>query len=988
MNLSHAAVRQVSAVALVLAAGLATPVLAQTDTSAQSDEVTNVVVTGIRASARSSLAIKKNTQEIVDSITAEDIGKLPDPNVSETLTRIPGVQGYRYGGEGASPVGAGSGITIRGLSGQTASQINSRVFFTAGSREFNIESAIPGMVSGIDVYKNPSAEHIEGGIGGLVNVKTRNPSDFKGETYSFGVTAKYNDLAKKTRPEVFGLMANRFDLDNGGRIGVMLAGVYQTSVGRSDNNPANGGPNFKRMIRGDSAEYATLASANTTNSYTQARSEYVGRSDVWLLANVAANNNVPVTTGLTTAQIDNIIVAPALTSNVFEETIIRERKGLNFAADYRVNDRLRFYTEFNYLYYLYNQNYRGLNSVDGANVQDLKTTAFTYDEALANRNINGGSNDTLATQRLLSGQFLRSTVNTIGGDEHRPYETWTAAAGVEWSPSDKLDLKADFSYIKSDQSQDNRSVNMDSAAGLTWTVGRLADGKPHQLTFSGPSLSDASNFVFRDYANGTNQTWDDKGYALALSGVYHLDAGYLKRLKFGARYAYQESYYKSYSYSGKNLTTDGLARTATYSNAINAGGYADLLELAPNNFMNGEAGYAGGYLVFSPNALLGDRVRESFPNAGILAEGSYVENLTARRYIDENTLAAYLVADFASPSERIRGNIGVRYVKTEGNAIAKVADTTTTPSTIKDVSRDTSYDNVLPSFNISYDLTGENNFLLRFGYGRGMTRAGLADLNPSIAVNQTGGTAVQGNPDLKPQIADSVDLSLERYFSSTNYVSFAVFNKEIDGFFTGVTTCQTVDTAPAYTGTIANGCTGGQYLVTRNVNSQKGYVRGAELAGQYFFDQLGGVWQHVGVSGSYTYVDTSNPVNFGTAAAPVIVDTQQPMQSQHNYTVAAMYDDAKLSARLVYTWRSESILFNAIANPIDGRMIQAYGVLDASVNYELNDQATLSFNVSNITDQGLNRFVGEPGDYETGIERQHYMNGRNYAISLRYKFGG
>ena len=142
-------------------------------------EAQTVVVSGIRASARSSVAIKRDSAEVVDSITAEDIGKLPDPNVAETLTLIPGVQGYRYGGEGASPVGAGSGLTIRGLSGQTASQVNGRAFFTAGGREFNIEGAIPGMVAGIDVYKNPTAEHIEGGIGGLVNVRTRNPSDFK-----------------------------------------------------------------------------------------------------------------------------------------------------------------------------------------------------------------------------------------------------------------------------------------------------------------------------------------------------------------------------------------------------------------------------------------------------------------------------------------------------------------------------------------------------------------------------------------------------------------------------------------------------------------------------------------------------------------------------------------------------------------------------------------------------------------------------------------
>jgi len=369
---------QISAMALAVAQGLfvAPCALAQDNT---------VVVTGIRASARSSVAIKRDTMEVVDSITAEDIGKLPDLNVAETLTRVPGVQGYRYGGEGASPVGAGSGLTIRGLSNQTASQINGRSFNTAGGREFNIESAIPGMIAGVDVYKNPSAEHIEGGIGGLVNIRNRNPSDFKGPTVAASISVRNNDLAKKTDPELFIMGANRFDLGGGSRIGVMGAAVYQKSTGRSDNNPANRGGSLRRAIRGDSAEYATEAAKNTSNSPFRPMSAYVGRSDVSFLESDLSK--------LTPAQAGDVLSATGVTSNVFQETIMRERKGLNLAADYRVSNTLRFYGEANYLYYLYHQNYRGLNSVDGANVQNLQTTPFNYTESLANRNINGGSDD-------------------------------------------------------------------------------------------------------------------------------------------------------------------------------------------------------------------------------------------------------------------------------------------------------------------------------------------------------------------------------------------------------------------------------------------------------------------------------------------------------------------------------------------------------------------------------------------------------------------
>jgi outer membrane receptor for ferrienterochelin and colicin len=100
--------------------------------STQGEDVPAIVVTGLRASLQTSAQIKKNAAEVIDSITATDIGKLPDPNVAETLTRIPGVQAYRFGGEAASPTGNGSGLTIRGLTGQTGSRVDGRSYFTAG----------------------------------------------------------------------------------------------------------------------------------------------------------------------------------------------------------------------------------------------------------------------------------------------------------------------------------------------------------------------------------------------------------------------------------------------------------------------------------------------------------------------------------------------------------------------------------------------------------------------------------------------------------------------------------------------------------------------------------------------------------------------------------------------------------------------------------------------------------------------------------------
>jgi TonB-dependent receptor len=951
-----------------------------------------VVVTGLRASASSSLAVKKDSMEVVDSISAEDIGKLPDPNVAETLTRIPGVQGYRYGGEGASPVGQGSGLTIRGLSGQTASQVNGRSYFTAGSREFNIEGAIPGMVAGVDVYKNPSAEHIEGAIGGLVNIRTRKPSDFKGLTASLSVNARENDLAEKKDPELFGLVANKWDLGGGSRIGVMAAAVYQTSTGRSDNNPANGGANFKRAVRADSAEYAALAKANTANNPGLPLASYVGRSDVSYLASVptratssTVGANTPDLTGLTADQAANVMVAPGLASNVFEETIRRTRRGLSLAADYRQSNTLRVYSEGEYTYYQYRQGYRGLNSVDGANVQNLQATPFNFTEGLANRNLNGGTDEVLASKRLQSGTFLNSTMNTVGGDEHRPYKTWIAAGGVEWNPTDALSVKADFSYIKADQKQDNRSVNLDSANGLYWATTRVADGRPHQLTFSGPSLSDPASFVFRDYSNGTYQVWDDDGYAAKFDAAYTPASGVLSKIKFGTRAAHQKSLYTNYSFSGKPLTTNGAALAANRGNAISAASMGQLLEQAPGNFMNGDAGYAGGYVVYSPQALLGNQVMQAFPNAGIPAEGNYPENSLQHRVFSEHTLAGYLMGEFSAFDDKLRGNLGVRVVRTDTDVTARIANTTSGSTVIVDNDKSTSYTNVLPSLNLTYDI--RKDFLARFGYGRGMTRPDIGALNPSIIVNTVTGTASVGNPDLGPQTADSFDLSLERYFNATNYVAVGLFDKEIKGFVSGIVECQAVAAVPAYSGSTANSCPAGQYQVTKSVNAEKGYARGVELSGQYFFDQHM-VWlKNFGLSGSYTFVDTSNPINVGTPAAPRVIDTQQPFVSKNSASIAALYENQAMSARLVYTWRSEQVLFGTSANPIDGRYIGAYGILDASFNYELANNLTLSLSASNLTNRGLDRFVGEPGAYATGIERQHYVNGRGYSVGLRYKFG-
>ncbi|PZU74719.1 MAG: TonB-dependent receptor [Rhizobium sp.] len=954
------------AMVALLATTAALPAIAQNATQANSDSgVADIVVTGLKASLQNSAQIKKNTMEIVDSITADDIGKLPDPNVAETLTRVPGVQAYRFGGEAASPVGNGSGLTIRGLTGQTGSRVDGRAYFTAGSREFNVEGASPGMVAGLDVYKNPSADHIEGAIGGLVNIRTRKPFDFKEMAASAAIGGRYNDLGKKLTPEYFGMLSKRWDVGDGGELGVLVAGSYSQSFNRGDNTPSVGGTQFRRAIRADSAEYA--ANIGTGLNLNPALS---GRSDVTYLADVN-----PATVAAADRQ--NLMSAVGVQNNIAQEDYRRTRKGFNAAIQWAPNPDLQFTVEGNFNDYLYHQSYRFLNAVDSRYAQGLTTEAFSIDEMLANRNANGGSNDLLSGQRITGGTFLNSTFTSIGGDEHRRYKTYVIAGNVKWQATDHLEAKFDFSYVKADQYQDNRSVTLASAPGLSWNTTRTL-GTPQRVSIAGPDLGAATSWVFNNYANGTNQVWDDSGIATALDLKYSVDSNFLTSIRVGGRYATQKDRYKNYSFAGKNLTTNGLALVADRSNAILVSSMADLVETSPTNFMNGEAGYRGGFLVFSPDALLGDNVKNRFPLAGIQAEDSLTENLINRRYFSEKTYAGYALADFGFLDDRIKGNAGFRVVRTDTFVQARIVQPGTT--TIIPNASSSSYTDVLPSFNLTGYVTPDT--LVRFGYSKGITRPELASLNPTLVLDVNSGNGSLGNPDLRPQKADSFDLSFEHYFSPINYVSAGLFYKKIDGFFAGISSCQTVAGAPTPISNI--NCSGSQYFLTQTENAEKGTAKGIELAGQTFFDYdfVPDFLHRFGVVGSFTYVETKNPLTLNGQR----VTTMQPLTSKYSYSIAGLYENDVISARVVYTWRSKAVLFGVAANPIDGRYIRPFGLLDASLNFKLPHNFSVSLTASNLTNQAADRFVGEPG-LATGIERQHFINGRNFGATLRYSFG-
>ncbi len=197
------------------------------DPAAQGAPATNeIIVSGVRASLQSAQNLKRNADSIVDSIVAEDIGKLPDNNATEALQRVTGVQVSRDVGEGGS-------IAIRGLP-QVETTLNGRETFTAGGgRTFNLEDFPAELISRIDVYKSPTADLIEGGLGGIVDVRTHRPFDFKGFTASATLRNNYGDSIRKSRPMASALVSDRWDTGIG-EIGLLGSFSYQERAYRQD----------------------------------------------------------------------------------------------------------------------------------------------------------------------------------------------------------------------------------------------------------------------------------------------------------------------------------------------------------------------------------------------------------------------------------------------------------------------------------------------------------------------------------------------------------------------------------------------------------------------------------------------------------------------------------------------------------------------------------------------------------------------------------
>src|SRR5438270_1845373 len=212
------------------------PPIANSTSPDQANQRGAIIVTGIRQSLRNSQQIKRNSDTIVDAITAQDIGALPDRSVTEALQRVPGVAINRFAGTSDPDhfSAEGAGVTIRGLT-FVASEFNGRDTFSTGvyGQAINFQDVPAELLGSVEVYKQTTADRIEGGLSGTVNMNLRLPFDNKGFHVGYDLEANYGDMSKKWAPVGSVLASNTWDTGIG-RIGLLGAFSYSRLFTRSD----------------------------------------------------------------------------------------------------------------------------------------------------------------------------------------------------------------------------------------------------------------------------------------------------------------------------------------------------------------------------------------------------------------------------------------------------------------------------------------------------------------------------------------------------------------------------------------------------------------------------------------------------------------------------------------------------------------------------------------------------------------------------------
>jgi len=369
-----------------------------------------------------------------------------------------------------------------------------------------------------------------------------------------------------------------------------------------------------------------------------------------------------------------------------------------------------------------------------------------------------------------------------------------------------------------------------------------------------------------------------------------------------------------------------------------------------------------------------------YSNTGTFAVSSSVASARGNnRSVIEDATGGYLQGDFRTDlgSVGVRGNFGVRYVKTEqtSTGFALVAGQQVQATTNRE------YSDTLPSFNLVAEFT--DSFLVRFGVAKVMARPGLGNLTPGVTVSVSGGnrTVNGGNPNLDPFRAKTADLGFEWYFAEESLLSLALFWKDIDSF---VQTSR--ETRPYNTSGLPNSLLEGtgalptdEFTFNIPVNTPGGKLKGFEISYQQPFTFLPGFFSNFGTILNYTYVDSK--IQYVTAAGVDSLRTDLIGLSKRAYNATLYYEKDQFSARVSGSYRDDFLTTVPGRNNNNVEGTKATLNVDASATWKVNDHLEFTFEGINLTDEYNDQWVDSVGDR---VSVYHHV-GRTYMFGVRIR---
>lgn len=931
--------------AVVCTLAFAMPALAQTP-DADDTAVDEVVVTARRAALESATELKRNSDTMIDSVNADEAGKLPDNSITEVLQRVAGVTMVRFGALGDPDAFSieGSGIQVRGLSGTTG-LLNGREIFSAnGGSGISWGEVTPELMAGVDVYKANRADMIEGGTGGLINLRTKMPFDFRKPSVEGSYSITYADMVRQSSPSASILLADRWDTPIG-EIGLVVDFAYSDFYSKSSFQRAE--PYYKRQYQG---------------------------------------KTVYVPGGF----------------NYGDANFRRTRKGIYEALQWRPNDNLTIFQTFFQTQYESNNNAAGvfvgtpgntilLPAPGSASQFDENGFLISADNIIAASPNNGAQTNAQPWGPNCNQPYGRQATaivwgpNTcaptrLGVGSNRNFSsaeniTRDFSQGFTWTPTERLRVDGALQFI--DSSARSRSFGM----GLGSTVSGFSfdqGDKLPQFTINDPEyLANRANYIWDSIPYRTVRNHGGMG-AANLDVDFKIGDGFFKTVSAGVRYADRS---ERDSFNGTYWAPVGRGWNNSAQRTLLDGSVGDSDLYQFDNFFKGESKIPAPFYLPSTSLLTSyDTIYAQktygFPNENLCygtggtpqmpravpCAGAFttrvqpnpdvVTELFGSVHTEVTTKAAYVQTKFGSDTGLFgvpfTGNFGVRIVEnkirsngpfgvsgnnfylTQADANADLADGVVDQffRIIPDpVLRtiENKYTKVLPSLNLNFKPT--ETIQVRFAANITMSPPGYNDIrataNASAATTPnsnniagpggisypailTGFTASTGNPLLKPTMSTNFDAAIEWYPSRSTTAHLSLFHKSLkDLIYYG-------DVSKPFVADLTNGANQiVQYSTVLTSSevinaSEKAKINGVEFGGRTFFDMLPGAFKGLGIEANYTYIDSENPsvkalgVNGQLVPGVPIVGL-----SRDTYNVVLMYEYKKISTRLAYNWRSQ-----------------------------------------------------------------------------------